>query len=211
MGGMKILAIGGGVFAVLGLVAALRAGRRAAGRSIRSSGRRRKRRTSRRRRTRKTRAACGAASNCPTACCLPGLISLTRDMRLKIYDEKLQRQREIPLRAVKEIACNVKKEWMEREWRFKETTSNEKVYTGRSYPVREYLHTITLTDGRKITGPLSAIVYLRAAARRHVPIASGKGTQGRAVRAPQARQRQGRAGTEIAGLRQANQARPGCL
>jgi hypothetical protein len=92
---------------------------------------------------------------------LPGLISLTRDMRLKIYDEKLERQREIPLRAVKKIACKVKKEWMEREWRFKETTSNEKIYTGRSYPVREYLHTITLADNRKITGPLSAIVYLR--------------------------------------------------
>jgi hypothetical protein len=111
---------------------------------------------------------------------LPGLISLTRDARLKIYDEKLERQREIPLRAVKEIACQVKKEWMEREWRFKETTSNEKVYTGRSYPVREYLHTITLTDGRKITGPLAAIVYVRPprddvpSAGRNDPSARGK-------------------------------------
>ena len=63
----------------------------------------------------------------------PGLIYLTRDMRLKVYDEQLQRQREAPLQAVKQIECNVKREWMEREWRFKETTSDEKVYTGRSY------------------------------------------------------------------------------
>ena len=55
----------------------------------------------------------------------------------------------------------MKREWMEREWRFKETTSDEKVYTGRSYPAREYLHTITLADGRKITGPLSTIVYVQ--------------------------------------------------
>ena len=91
----------------------------------------------------------------------PGLIYLTRDMRLKVYDEQLQRQREAPLQAVKQIECNVKREWMEKEWRFKETTSDEKVYTGRSYPSREYVHTITLNDGRTIAGPLSAIVYVQ--------------------------------------------------
>ena len=90
----------------------------------------------------------------------PGLIYLTRDKRLKIYDEQLQRQREVPLKAVKEIQCKVKKEWMEKEWKFKETTNDEKIYTGYSYPSREYLHTITLRDGRTITGPLAAIVYV---------------------------------------------------
>jgi hypothetical protein len=91
----------------------------------------------------------------------PGMIYLTRDKRLQIYDEQLQRQREVPLQAVKELQCSVKREWMEKEWRFKETTSDEKVYTGRSYPAREYLHTITLADGRKLTGPLSGIVYVQ--------------------------------------------------
>jgi len=91
----------------------------------------------------------------------PGLIYLTRDKRLKIYDDQLQRQREIPLRVVKQIDCAVKKEWMEKEWKYKETASDEKMYTGRSYPAREYLHTITLHDGRTITGPLAEIVYLR--------------------------------------------------
>jgi hypothetical protein len=90
----------------------------------------------------------------------PGLIYLTRDKRLKIYDDKLQRQREVPLAAVKEIQCKVKKEWLEKEWKFKETTNDQKLYTGYSYPTREYLHTITLRDGRTITGPLSAIVYV---------------------------------------------------
>jgi hypothetical protein len=90
-----------------------------------------------------------------------GLIYLTRDKRLKIYDDKLERQREIPLRVVKQIDCSVKKEWMEREWKYKETTSDEKMYTGRRYPAREYLHTITLKDDRTITGPLVEIVYLR--------------------------------------------------
>jgi hypothetical protein len=108
----------------------------------------------------------------------PGQIYLTRDKRLMIFDEKLQRQREIPLRAVKRIECKVKREWMEKQWRFKEAASSEKVYTGRAYPVREYLHTITLRDDRKITGPLSAIIYVR-------PDLTPAGKPGRYPRGPE--------------------------
>ncbi len=90
-----------------------------------------------------------------------GLIYLTRDKRLQISDEKLQRQREVPLRVVKQIDCKVVKEWMEKEWRFKELTLNEKLYTGRSYPAREYVHVITLQDGRTIEGGLSGVLYVQ--------------------------------------------------
>ena len=90
-----------------------------------------------------------------------GAVFLTRDKRLKIYDENLKRQREIPLRVVKQIECKVLKEWMEKEWRFKELTKNEKYYTGRQYPSREYAYTITLQDDRTISGPLAEIVYVK--------------------------------------------------
>ena len=91
----------------------------------------------------------------------PGRIYLTRDARLKIFDEDQKRTRDVPLDAVKRIDAKVKREWMEREWRFKENANDEKVYTGRSYPSREYLHTITLHDGRTIRGPLSTIIYVQ--------------------------------------------------
>ena len=65
------------------------------------------------------------------------------------------------MQVVKQIECKVKKEWVEKEWKFKEAASDEKMYTGRSYPTREYVHTITLNDGRMIGGPLSAIVYVQ--------------------------------------------------
>jgi len=91
----------------------------------------------------------------------PGQVYLTRDVRLKVFDDKLQRQREVPWSAVAQIQCQVKREWLEKEWEFKQAASSEKVFTGRSYPAREYVHTITLRDGRTITGPLSAIVYVR--------------------------------------------------
>jgi hypothetical protein len=90
-----------------------------------------------------------------------GQVYLTRDARLKINDEKSQREREVPLTAVKEIDCTIKREWMEKEWKFKELAKDEKMYTGRTYPSREYVHTITLSDGRTITGELSAIIYVQ--------------------------------------------------
>jgi hypothetical protein len=91
---------------------------------------------------------------------LTGRIYLTRGKRLKIYDEKQKRQREVPLTAVQQIEGAVQKEWMEKEWRFREAASDQKVYTGQTYPAREYVHTITLGEGRTISGPLAEIVFL---------------------------------------------------
>ncbi|MFW6170427.1 MAG: hypothetical protein ACODAD_08055 [Planctomycetota bacterium] len=91
---------------------------------------------------------------------LPGHIHLTRDKRLNMSDRKLERQREIPLRTIKQVECRVEKEWMQKQWRFRENADSEKVYTGQSYPARIYLHTVTLTDGREIQGDLAGVVYL---------------------------------------------------
>lgn len=90
-----------------------------------------------------------------------GQVFLTRDARLRIYDETQKRQRDVPLTAIRKLECRVVKEWLEPEWRFKENANDEKVFTGRAYPSREYVHTLTLKDGRTLTGPLSAIVYVR--------------------------------------------------
>jgi hypothetical protein len=92
-----------------------------------------------------------------------GRLYLTRDKRLQVRDTSAaegERQREIPLQVVRQIDCKVKKEWMEKEWRFKELTQDQKLYTGKSYPTREYEHTITLRDGRQIKGDLSGIIYV---------------------------------------------------
>ena len=92
----------------------------------------------------------------------PGQVMLTRDARLKVFDEQQKKHREIPLKAIKRIDCTVQKEWVEEEWRFKENASDEKYFTGRTYPSREYTHKITLQNGQKIEGTLSGIVYVRA-------------------------------------------------
>ncbi len=134
----------------------------------------------------------------------PGMIYLTRDKRLQIYDEQLERQREVPLQAVKEIECSVKREWMEREWRFKETTSDEKVYTGRTYPAGVSSHDHTRrrpNDHRAALGNrLRPAAAKGARPNRPGPAAA----ESRAVLAQQAQQGRTRSGTEITGLRQAD-------
>jgi hypothetical protein len=90
----------------------------------------------------------------------PGQVYLTRDARLRIFDARTERQREVPLAVVRRLDCTVQREWLEPEWRFKENANDEKVLTGRSYPAREYLHVLTLNDGRTLRGPLSALVYV---------------------------------------------------
>jgi hypothetical protein len=91
----------------------------------------------------------------------PGKLYLTRDARLRIFDNQEQRFREVPLDALRQIDGAVEKEWIEKEWRFKENANDQKVYTGHSYPAREYVHTLTFLDGRTIKGPLSGIVYVQ--------------------------------------------------
>jgi hypothetical protein len=127
----------------------------------------------------------------------PGAIYMTRDKRLKIYDQKLKRQREVPLRVVKQIECKVLKQWMEKEWRFKETTKAEKYYTGRQYPAREYACTITLHDDRTITGPLAEIIYVKPYAD---PKATGIRPQQEAKRFLLHKRDKGAVGTDLKSL-----------
>lgn len=126
----------------------------------------------------------------------PGRVYLTREARLKVFDETEKRFRDVPLRAVKRIDCAVLKEWVEREWRFRENANDEKVYTGRNYPSREYVHTLTLTDGRTIRGPLSAIVYVQP-------------SEGKAVRFLLHKRDKGPVGTDLKALKYVRSVRLG--
>lgn len=85
-----------------------------------------------------------------------GQVYITRDKQLRIYDTAAKVYRDIPLVAVKEIRIGVEKEGIEKEWRWKEGGSDVKVYTGKSYPWREYITTIVLTNNQKIVGHLKA-------------------------------------------------------
>ncbi len=89
-----------------------------------------------------------------------GLVYTTLGKPLEIYDEAKKKSVSFRLADVARIDIEVLREWDEPFWYWKESGSDEKVYTGKTYPVREYKTTVTFADGKKIAGALSGLVYV---------------------------------------------------
>ena len=99
-----------------------------------------------------------------------GQMWLTPGKRLKIFDRLQQKYREFRLAEVERIDVDPEKEVVERVSRWKENASDEKVYTGETYPWRKYVTTLAVRDrrGRRLTvvGDMTALLYLQEAPRR---------------------------------------------
>ncbi len=89
-----------------------------------------------------------------------GLVYTTLGKPLKVFDREKERFVSFRLSNIARIDVEIDEEWEEPVWYWKESGSDEKVYTGRTYPVRKYRTSVTFTDDRKITGTLSGLVYL---------------------------------------------------
>ena len=89
-----------------------------------------------------------------------GRVYTTPGKRLRIYRREKGEYLEFPIRAIARIEVEVEEERMEPEWRWKEAASDEKVYTGKAYPMRKLLTSITLADGETYKGDVSAPIYV---------------------------------------------------
>ena len=58
----------------------------------------------------------------------------------------------MPVPALKRVEAVVVWERQQRQWRFKEAGSTEKVYTGETYPARMLSYRLTLRNDHRITG-----------------------------------------------------------
>jgi len=83
---------------------------------------------------------------------VPGGIYTTRDKNWEVWVESQKRWRHIPPIVVLSIEAVVVEEGMEKEWRWKEMGSDEKVFTGREKPVRRFQWRFHLIDDSYITG-----------------------------------------------------------
>lgn len=81
-----------------------------------------------------------------------GRIYTTRDKPLTLWDRALKRRLPIPMRSIRRIAAHLEWAREEPEWRWREMGSDDKLYTGRSYPVLKVYYTVTLLDDRQFTG-----------------------------------------------------------
>ena len=83
---------------------------------------------------------------------VPGRIYTTRAKRLKIYNLERKMYEYVPVAACKRIEAVLEWERLDKEWRFKEAGNTEKVYTGRSYPLRMLSWRLTLLNDHQIVG-----------------------------------------------------------
>jgi hypothetical protein len=79
---------------------------------------------------------------------------------LVIYGRAEKKNVEFTLPGITKIDVAVEEEHEEPYWYWRQSGSDEKVFTGKNYPWRKYVTTVTLADGKKITGDTSGIIFL---------------------------------------------------
>lgn len=89
-----------------------------------------------------------------------GSITTTPEKPLRVWDEADKDYRDVPLDLVKSMRAVVKWERDEKEWQFKESGSDVKIYTGKTYPARELTYRVTLVNGQTVAGGIVAPLYV---------------------------------------------------
>ena len=92
---------------------------------------------------------------------LEGRISTTPGKPIRIFDRKKSAFRDVSFEKIQAIEQAPDREWLEQEWRWKESGSDEKVFTGRFYRAAEYRTTVTLATGEQITGDAVAPIVVK--------------------------------------------------
>jgi len=88
-----------------------------------------------------------------------GKLSHTREKPIRVWVEADKEYHDIPFKLIASFDAKVSSEYDEKEWHFKESGSDIKEFTGKSYPVRETLYTLTLINGQTITGGILEPIY----------------------------------------------------
>lgn len=91
---------------------------------------------------------------------IKGNAATTTDKPIRVWDETVKDYRDIPFGLIASAKADVKWERDEQEWQFKESGSDVKVYSGKTYPARETQYTFTLVNGEKISGDVAAPIYV---------------------------------------------------
>jgi hypothetical protein len=89
-----------------------------------------------------------------------GKIATTTDKPIRIWVEKEKQYEDVPFDQIDTAEAELIWERDEKEWNFKETGSDIKVYSGRTYPARQTSYKFTLTDGTVIEGDVVAPLYV---------------------------------------------------
>jgi len=101
---------------------------------------------------------------------LPGSVYTTLGKNWEVWSAAEKRWRHIPPILVLSIRAVVVEAGMEKEWRWKEMGSDEKVFTGRTKPIRRFRWRFHLIDDSVITGAVKGQpAWVRSREKRHGP------------------------------------------
>jgi len=93
---------------------------------------------------------------------IKGNAATTTDRPIRVWDATIKDYRDIPFSLIQSAKAVVNWERDEPEWQFKESGSDVKVFTGKTYPARETQYEFVLLNGDKITGDVAAPIYIDA-------------------------------------------------
>ncbi len=79
---------------------------------------------------------------------------------MRVWVEAQKEYKDLPFASIQSIDAQVVWEREEQEWHFKESGSDIKEYSGKTYPARETQYQITLNSGKTITGGVAEPLYL---------------------------------------------------
>lgn len=88
-----------------------------------------------------------------------GQLTTTPDRPVRLWDDSIKDYRDIPFHLIQSLEAKVLWERDEPEWTFRESGSDIKIYTGKTYPARETAYVVTLTNGQQFTGGVVAPLY----------------------------------------------------
>lgn len=92
---------------------------------------------------------------------IDGKVYVLRDS-LYVYDLASKERRNIAVDNIERIETLVRDQKMAKKWYFKESGSDEKIYTGETYPVRRFYVRVTFHDGSTLRGkPIARTVYVQ--------------------------------------------------
>jgi hypothetical protein len=94
---------------------------------------------------------------------IKGKIATTPEKPIRIWVESEKQYEDVPIDQVDSVEVKVLWERDEKEWNFKESGSDIKVYSGRTYPARQVQYKFTLTDGTTIEGDVVAPLIVTTA------------------------------------------------
>jgi hypothetical protein len=92
---------------------------------------------------------------------IKGRFSTTLDQPFRVFVAEKKEYQDVPFNLIKNIEAKVIWERDEKEWHFRESGSDIKEYSGKTYPARETEYTFTLTNGQSINGAVAGPLYLQ--------------------------------------------------